>query len=558
MPVMKPRPGLARKAISSPTSSGGRAGRAAPCAATPRAPRARSRRGPRCRSARSSRRPSGSRSGSTPAPGPQARFSSAARAALACANPGIPRRGEKPMKTTSPPSPGIIERFATWLVRSQTPSTLSRWTARQPFERDLLRAGPRTGRPALLTSTSIRAEALEHRLDQPVDLVGLADVAGQRQALGARRLELVPDPLERLGPAAADRHPGAGRRQGVRGRAPDPGPPAGDERDLAGVRVRRRTRLIGPARPAPGPRRRPAALLGLLGRIDARQRRDAAVAEHLVALTRPAPPRSRRRSPSPRARRAAPRPATRRASSRAAAISSLGLDDAVDQAPARRLRRRRSAPRSAASPSPARAACRFGSRSTPPASATKPRLTSGSEKRRPRPRRSVAGERELEAAAGRVAVDRGDHRLVEVEELGQAGEPAGARSPRDRRPPRPSGPSRRRRSARPPPVMIATRSSGSSRKATNARPAPGWWPSRSRSRAGVQPDSRIGPSRSTSTRASEHPTRPPRPRVGAAPAGGWSEAAPVLASQPVSSGTRTARGEEPRGAATTRAAEGST
>ena len=38
----------------------------------------------------------------------------------------------------------------------------------------------------------------------------------------------------------------------------------------------------------------------------------------------------------------------------------------------------------------------------------------------------VAGERDLEAAADRGPVERGDHRLVEIEDLGQAGEAAGA------------------------------------------------------------------------------------------------------------------------------------
>ena len=52
-----------------------------------------------------------------------------------------------------------------------------------------------------------------------------------------------------------------------------------------------------------------------------------------------------------------------------------------------------------------------------------PSFTSGSENARVRHRDyQVAGERELEPAAGRVAVDGRDHRLVEVEELGQPGE----------------------------------------------------------------------------------------------------------------------------------------
>ena len=84
---------------------------------------------------------------------PCARFSSAARAAVACANPGMPRRGEKPPKTTSPPSPGIIERVATSRVSSQAASIASRWTARIPLL-VISSAGAVNCPPALLTSTS--------------------------------------------------------------------------------------------------------------------------------------------------------------------------------------------------------------------------------------------------------------------------------------------------------------------------------------------------------------------------------------------------------------------
>ncbi len=64
---------------------------------------------------------------------PDARFSRPARIAAAGAKPGIPRRGEKPMKTISPPAPGIIERLATSRVSSQTASRLSLPIARRPF-----------------------------------------------------------------------------------------------------------------------------------------------------------------------------------------------------------------------------------------------------------------------------------------------------------------------------------------------------------------------------------------------------------------------------------------
>jgi hypothetical protein len=64
---------------------------------------------------------------------PAARFSSAARAAVAWAKPGMPLRGLKPLNTTSPLFRGIIERVATWWVRFHAASTVRRWTARHPF-----------------------------------------------------------------------------------------------------------------------------------------------------------------------------------------------------------------------------------------------------------------------------------------------------------------------------------------------------------------------------------------------------------------------------------------
>ena len=63
----------------------------------------------------------------------------------------------------------------------------------------------------------------------------------------------------------------------------------------------------------------------------------------------------------------------------------------------------------------------------------------------------VAGQRQLEAAADRHAVDGGDHRLVEVGQLLQPAEAADAvvAVTGVRRRPPPSGPSRRRRTSRP-------------------------------------------------------------------------------------------------------------
>jgi len=82
----------------------------------------------------------------------------------------------------------------------------------------------------------------------------------------------------------------------------------------------------------------------------------------------------------------------------------------------------------------------------------------------------VGGQDELEAAAEREAVDRRDDRLAEVEELGQAAEPAGAVVGVDALPAggRLQVPARAEESL-PGPVRIAARSAGSPRSLSKAR-----------------------------------------------------------------------------------------
>ena len=190
----------------------------------------------RSRSSRVRRRPTGSRSGSIRARVPEARFSSAARADAACANPGIPRRGLKPTNTTTPWRRGIIDRSATSRVTAQAASTASRCTARQPFA-EMSSAGATNCPPALLTSRSMRAEALERSIDERLDLLGLADVGGNGEARAAVGLDRGSDRCERLRASAADDDRGPGRANSSCGRSADPGASTRDERDLARVRV---------------------------------------------------------------------------------------------------------------------------------------------------------------------------------------------------------------------------------------------------------------------------------------------------------------------------------
>ena len=114
------------------------------------------------------------------------------------------------------------------------------------------------------------------------------------------------------------------------------------------------------------------------------------------------------------------------ASARASSSRLLALDDAVDDAPARGLGR---VDRPAGEQQLARQRRRHPAREPedPARVGDEPDLHLGQREARVGDGDDqVAGERELEPAPGRVAVDRGDHRLVEVEELGQPGEPARA------------------------------------------------------------------------------------------------------------------------------------
>ena len=86
---------------------------------------------------------------------PVARFSSAARAELACTIEAMPRRGENAMKKIAPDRCGIIARTATSRVTAHVASTASRCTARQPLL-VICSAGAENCPPALLTRVSIR------------------------------------------------------------------------------------------------------------------------------------------------------------------------------------------------------------------------------------------------------------------------------------------------------------------------------------------------------------------------------------------------------------------
>ena len=135
-------------------------------------------------------------------------MATAARPALAWAKPGIPRSGLKPTNTTSPPPPGIIERVATARVRLQTASTVTRSTARQPLSQ-ISSAGALNWPPALLTSTSTRAEALERRVDDALDRVRARAGPPPPRGTRRRRLDLRAHARERLlaAPAHATRAP---------------------------------------------------------------------------------------------------------------------------------------------------------------------------------------------------------------------------------------------------------------------------------------------------------------------------------------------------------------
>src|SRR5439155_1300296 len=79
------------------------------------------------------------------------------------------------------------------------------------------------------------AEAVVGRIDQPFELVPVADMAGNGQGLAAgRRLHLLGYRLAVVELAAGDDHVGPGGRQAEHDLLPEPPAAAGDESDAAG------------------------------------------------------------------------------------------------------------------------------------------------------------------------------------------------------------------------------------------------------------------------------------------------------------------------------------
>jgi hypothetical protein len=106
----------------------------------------------------------------------------------------------------------------------------------EPLQRDVLGRGRELSARVVHEDVD-RAEPFPHGIEEPVDLVGLADVARARQDRSSGGLELGTDGLERLGSPSADRHRGARSRQFPRDGAADPGPATRHDRDRAFVGV---------------------------------------------------------------------------------------------------------------------------------------------------------------------------------------------------------------------------------------------------------------------------------------------------------------------------------
>ena len=83
-----------------------------------------------------------------------------------------------------------------------------------------------------------RAEALDRRLDDPLDLVGLAHVRRHRQALAASALDLRGGGQKRFRASAADHDGGPGRGELAGRGTPDARAAPGDQRDAALVGTR--------------------------------------------------------------------------------------------------------------------------------------------------------------------------------------------------------------------------------------------------------------------------------------------------------------------------------
>ena len=78
------------------------------------------------------------------------------------------------------------------------------------------------------------AEMSVNRVDQPVYLIPVADVAAMGESAPAERLDLLRHGLARIGLAAGDRDIGAGRRETQRHFPSHTAAAAGDQDDLAG------------------------------------------------------------------------------------------------------------------------------------------------------------------------------------------------------------------------------------------------------------------------------------------------------------------------------------
>ena len=141
------------------------------------------------------------------------------------------------MNSTTPDRCGIMNRVGR-LVRDVPDGVDVQPVHRaEPLRGDLVGVGQELA--AGVVDQHVEAPvALAHRVEHRVDLLGLAHVALEREALAARRLDRRARLGERLRAAAADRDRRARCRQRVDDRPADAGAAAGHQRDRAGVGVR--------------------------------------------------------------------------------------------------------------------------------------------------------------------------------------------------------------------------------------------------------------------------------------------------------------------------------
>ena len=172
---------------------------------------------------------------------PAAKVSSADRAIDEWIIIGIPRRGLNPRNAMNPERAGIIHRAATRWVTSHVASRFSRCTARIPFS-SVRSSGAANWPPALLIRWSTRSYR------SPTASMNAATCSGSRTSHGIAKAgvaELLDRVAQRLLAPTAERDARAGRDERARRRPPDPGPAAGDDRDLARERVGRQRRRGG-------------------------------------------------------------------------------------------------------------------------------------------------------------------------------------------------------------------------------------------------------------------------------------------------------------------------